>query len=145
MICHCADGNLLNSLLVEEVKECPMNETLWTQKSNKICNSTQDTAYHCLPTDSLSGFVEGCLIAKIIQPGTDSGGFFLHIQRYYADSVHSDSIQLVLYQMFHIAKKHIHINTHILLYNYYFKYIRLLSIVGRHSNDCCVVRYFLIQ
>lgn len=68
MICHCADGNLLNSLLVEEVKECPMNETLWTQKSNKICNSTQDTAYHCLPTDSLSGFVEGCLIAKIIQP-----------------------------------------------------------------------------
>lgn len=75
MICHCADGNLLNSIFVNEVKECPMNETLWTQKSKKICNSTQDTAYHCLPTDSLSGFVEGCLIVKKIQPGTDSGGF----------------------------------------------------------------------
>lgn len=63
MICHYADGNL-----VKEVKECPMNEALWTEKSKEICNDTQDTPYHCLPTDSLNGFVEGCLKVKTIQP-----------------------------------------------------------------------------
>lgn len=68
MICHYADGNL-----VKEVKECPMNEALWMGKSKEICNYTQDTPYHCLPTDSLNGFVEGCLKVRSIQPGTDSG------------------------------------------------------------------------
>lgn len=67
MICHYADGNLLNSPLVKEVKECPMNETLWTGKSKILCNNTQDTHYHCLPTDTLNGFVEGCLTVKTIQ------------------------------------------------------------------------------
>lgn len=71
MIYHYADGNLLNSPLVKEVKGCPMDETLWTRKSKKICNNTQDTPYHCLPTDTLNGFVEGCLKVKSIQPGTD--------------------------------------------------------------------------
>lgn len=73
MICYYADGNLPNSLLVKKVEECPMNETLWTEKSKEICNNTQDTPYHCLPTDTLNGFVEGCLKVKTIQPGTDSG------------------------------------------------------------------------
>lgn len=68
MIYHYADGNLLNSPLVKEVKGCPMDETLWTRKSKKICNNTQDTPYHCLPTDTLNGFVEGCLKVKSIQP-----------------------------------------------------------------------------
>ncbi|XP_052718778.1 uncharacterized protein LOC128190686 [Crassostrea angulata] len=67
MICHYAVGNLLNSPLVKEVEECPMNETLWTEKSKEICNNTQDTPYHCLPIDSLNGSVEGCLQVKTIQ------------------------------------------------------------------------------
>lgn len=76
MICHYAVGNLLNSPLVNEVEECPMNETLWTEKSKEICNNTQDTPYHCLPIDSQNGLFEGCLQVKTIQPGTDSGFCF---------------------------------------------------------------------
>lgn len=75
MIYHYADGNLLNPPLVKEVKECPMDETLWTGRSKEICINTQDTPYHCLPTDSLNGFFEGCLKVKTIQPGTDSDIF----------------------------------------------------------------------
>lgn len=66
MIYPYADGNSLNSPLLNQVVKCPMNETSWRQKSREMCNNTQDTFYHCLPTNSLNAYVEYCLRVQTI-------------------------------------------------------------------------------
>lgn len=67
MIYHYADGNSLNSPLLMQVAECPMNEASWRQKSTKICNNTQDSSYHCLSTNFLNAYFEVCLKVQTIQ------------------------------------------------------------------------------